>query len=216
MALILHIHTATETALVSLAEDERVLGSFTNTEPKQHAAVLHSGIQQLLQGHQVNIKQLDAIGVTKGPGSYTGIRVGVAAAQGLAYALRIPLITWNSLEAMALALRDFVKDTGACYCPMIDARRMEVYTAVYNYDLKELVAPSAVILSDATFEDIPPSTPMFFSGSGSNKFRVVAKYPDAVYSYQDITPGALARIAFEKYLAKDYKNLPYAQPLYIK
>ncbi|MEO8862667.1 MAG: tRNA (adenosine(37)-N6)-threonylcarbamoyltransferase complex dimerization subunit type 1 TsaB, partial [Ginsengibacter sp.] len=147
MGYILNIHTATETALVSLADGPVVLGTLTNEETKQHAAFLHLAIDKILKDRQIAIKELEAIGVSSGPGSYTGIRVGLAAAKGLCFALNIPMITYNSLELLALSAIDFAKDKEGLYCPMIDARRMEVYTALYKFTEEEVFGPSALILS---------------------------------------------------------------------
>ena len=216
MVYILNIHTATETAIINLMKNEKVLATFTNTETREHAAFLHTAIKELLQLHAIDLKDLDAIGVTSGPGSYTGIRIGLATVKGLCYALKIPLITYNSLEVMAVSAVNFAKDTDAFYCPMIDARRMEVYTAVYNYDLKEIISPSAIILSEALFAEIPACNKIFFSGSGSNKFQKISKYTNAVFLTHEITTESFAKIAWKKYSKNDFVNVPYAQPLYIK
>lgn len=170
----------------------------------------------MLQQHGIDIKNLDAIGVTCGPGSYTGIRVGLATAKGLCYALKIPLITCNSLETMAVSAMDLVKDNNAFYCPMIDARRMEVYAAVYNYRAKEIIPPSAIILNENSFTKFLDSHKIFFSGSGSYKFKQLSNHVNSVFLSQDISPVALASMCRQKYLANEFENVTYAQPLYIK
>src|SRR5487761_2671007 len=116
MAYILNIHTAPETAVINLTADGKVLGSALNHEAKQHAAFLHAAIHELLQNQGIDIKDLDAIGVSSGPGSYTGIRVGLATAKGLCYALNIPLITFNSLEIIAHSSAESIKDFDGLYC----------------------------------------------------------------------------------------------------
>jgi tRNA threonylcarbamoyladenosine biosynthesis protein TsaB len=148
MSYILNIHTATEIAIANLTKNGIVIGTFTNYDTKRHAVFLHTIIHELLQTNNVDIKQLSAVGVSVGPGSYTGLRVGLAAAKGLCYALGISLITFNSLELMALSAAMLIEDKNALYGPMIDARRMEVFTAVYNYLLKELIPPTVLILSE--------------------------------------------------------------------
>lgn len=216
MAHILNIHTATETAIINLMNGPEILGTFSNHETKQHASFLHMAIKELLQEHDIAIKNLDAIGVTSGPGSYTGIRVGLATAKGLCYALQIPLITYNSLEVMAISATNFAKDTAAFYCPMIDAKRLEVYTAIYNYDIEEITPPSAIILTQNSFVEILNHHKIFFSGSGSDKFQQISNHTNAVFCNHGISPESLAIIAWKKYVKHDFENVPYAQPLYIK
>lgn len=216
MVHILNIHTATETAIINLMGDGEILGTFTNDETKQHASFLHTAISKLLQQHGIAIKNLDATGVTSGPGSYTGIRVGLATAKGLCYALKIPLITYNSLEVMAISASNFAKDNHAFYCPMIDARRMEVYTAIYNYQIEEITPPSAMILNENSFAEILNCHKIFFSGSGSNKFQQISKHTNAVFLHCGISTESLAKIAWKKYAKNDFENVPYARPLYIK
>ncbi len=216
MAYILNIHTSTETAIVNITDGEKVLGTLMNDEPKQHAAFLHSAIRELLIQQGIRITKLDAIGVSSGPGSYTGIRVGLATAKGLCYALKIPMITYNSLEVMALSAVNFVKDNHALYCPMIDARRMEAYTAVYNYDMQEITPPSAIVLNENSFADILNSNKIYFSGSGSNKFQQLIKNANAVFLNHRISTESLAKFAWEKFKKNDFENISYVQPLYIK
>ena len=216
MVYILNIHTATETAIVNLMEDEKILATLTNTETKEHAAFLHIAVKELLQLHGIDLKDLAAIGVTSGPGSYTGIRIGLATVKGLCYALKIPLIIYNSLELMAISAVNFAKDANAFYSPMIDARRLEVYSAVYNYNVEEIITPSAVILSETLFAEIPACHKIFFSGNGSNKFQKISKYTNAVFLTHEITTESFAKIAWKKYAKNDFANVPYAQPLYIK
>ena len=216
MIHLLNIHTTTETAIVNLMAGPEILGTFSNQETKQHASFLHTAIRGLLEQHGIDIKNLDAIGVTAGPGSYTGIRVGLATAMGFCYALKLPLITFNALEVMAIATTSFAKDTHAFYCPMIDARRMEVYTAIYNYDMEEIISPSALILNENSFTELPGLPKIFFSGKGSDKFQQISKYTNAIFLPQEISSESLAKISWEKYIKSDFKNIPYAQPLYIK
>ena len=216
MAYLLNIHSATETAIINLMAGQEILGTLCNHETKQHAFFLHTAIKELLREQGIGIKNLNAIGVSSGPGSYTGIRVGLATAKGLCYALNIPLITYNSLELMALSARNNAKDENAFYCPMIDARRMEVYTAAYNYNMGEIYPPAAVVLNENSFGEMLNGRKIFFSGSGSFKFQQVSKHADFVFLTQDISTEALAAIAWEKYEKNDFENVPYAQPLYIK
>ncbi|MEO8860251.1 MAG: tRNA (adenosine(37)-N6)-threonylcarbamoyltransferase complex dimerization subunit type 1 TsaB [Ginsengibacter sp.] len=216
MAYILNIHTATETALVSLADGPVVLGTLTNEETKQHAAFLHLAIDKLLKDRQIAIKELEAIGVSSGPGSYTGIRVGLAAAKGLCFALNIPMINYNSLELLALSAMDFANDAQGLYCPMIDARRMEVYTALYKFTEVEVFGPSALILSEDSFSSELRLGKVYFSGSGTDKFEKLIKNQNAIFLPGRISAGSIARLSWRKFEKQDFRNTAYLSPLYIK
>jgi tRNA threonylcarbamoyladenosine biosynthesis protein TsaB len=216
MAYLLNIHSATETAIINLMAGREILSTLCNHETKQHASFLHTAIKELLQEQGIGTKNLNAIGVSCGPGSYTGIRAGLATAKGLCYALNIPLITYNSLELLALSARNTAKDKIALYCPMIDARRMEVYAAAYNYNMEEIYSPAAVILNENSFGELLNGRKIFFSGSGSFKFQQISQHADFVFLKQDISTEAVAEIAWKKYENNDFENVPYAQPLYIK
>lgn len=213
---ILNIHTATETAIVNLSENRNVLETLINDEPKKHAAFLHIAINTLLQKQGILPKDLSAIGVSSGPGSYTGIRVGLATAKGLCYALNIPLITYNSLELMALASIVETQNRDAMYCPMIDARRMEVYTAVYDYSREELIPPSALILTENAFKEIEQSKKIYFSGDGSHKFKELTQNPNHIFINSGISSGSLAQISWQKFERKEFENVFYSKPLYLK
>lgn len=216
MAYILNIHTATEIALVSLADGPVVLGTLTNEETKEHAAFLHLAIDKLLKEQKIATKELEAIGVSSGPGSYTGIRVGLATAKGLSFALNIPMITYNSLELLALSAIDFAKDAEGLYCPIIDARRMEVYTALYTFNEEELKGPSAMILDEDSFSTVLRSGKVYFSGSGIDKFEKLIKNQNAIFMPGGISAGSIARLSWRKFEKKDFGSTPYFSPLYIK
>ncbi|HWH62525.1 MAG TPA: tRNA (adenosine(37)-N6)-threonylcarbamoyltransferase complex dimerization subunit type 1 TsaB, partial [Ginsengibacter sp.] len=159
---------------------------------------------------------LDAIGVSSGPGSYTGIRVALSAAKGLCFALNIPLITFNSLELLARSAAYFVKDINALYCPMIDARRMEVFTAVYNYTLQELIRPSAIVLDENSFVDILNLNEVYFSGSGSPKFKNINNSVNSFFINAPVSTESLTEISWEKFKKNEFENLTDTKPLYIK
>ncbi len=217
MEYILNIHTALETAIVNICEGENVLSTLINNHSKSHAAWLHIAIHQILHENDIKITQLKAVGVTSGPGSYTGIRVGLATAKGLCYALKIPLITYNVLQVMALSAIDHIQDKNAFYCPMIDARRMEVFTAVYDYNLKEKIPPSAMVIAENSFEKLLKIQPIYFFGNGSEKFKNITK--NKLFSNfidQEITSEQLGKLAWQKYKKEEFDSVAYAEPLYIK
>ena len=217
MSYILNIHTATDTAIVNIGNGEEKIATVVNTISRQHAAFLHTAIQSIMKENGVSITELSAVGVTSGPGSYTGIRVGMAAAKGLCYALKVPLITLNTLEILALSAIESTGDAHDLYCPMIDARRMEVYTAIYNYDLKEIVAPSAINLTDTIFGNQLQSQKVYFFGDGSGKYETMANtVPRSYFIKQDISSAALYRICLRKFQKKEWADVGSAAPLYLK
>ena len=215
--LLLHIHTATETAVIGLQQKGKLISSRTNGDPKQHATFLHEGINQLLQENDLQPKDLNAVMATNGPGSYTGIRVGLAAAKGLCFALDIPLITCNTLEALALTAIKMMGDNDALYCPMIDARRMEVYTALYDSGLKKLSEPEAMILDENSFAEGKDGKRILFFGSGSHKFSKISRASGGEFIEVDhITAEALAIIGWERYQQQHFESLAYSEPAYLK
>jgi tRNA threonylcarbamoyladenosine biosynthesis protein TsaB len=216
MDYILNIHTATETAIVNLTSGQELLGTEINHTPKEHAVFLHQAIQNLLKKEGVMLKNLSAIGISTGPGSFTGVRVGLATAYGLGYSLKIPLITYNSLEITAKTAINFIQETSMLYCPMIDARRMEVFAALYDYQLQEKVQPSAIVLNENSFEEYLSSFKIAFCGSGSKKFQKVSGKEKSYFIDTYISSESIAGISWNKYKKNDFHNTPYPQPLYIK
>ena len=167
MSWFLNIDTAVKTASVCLAKDEESIGIKINTSQNDHASWLQPSIALLLSENNVSIEELDAIAVSAGPGSYTGLRVGMATAKGLCFALNKPLILISTLKMMAAGV---LSETSSLICPMIDARRMEVFTAVYNHSLDAILKPHNHILSPDSFNEILEQNIVVFFGNGSDKF----------------------------------------------
>ena len=218
MKYLLNIHTATETAIVNVCDERKVLTTLINKEQRQHAAFLHSAIRQILLDNNIKTTELKAIGVTGGPGSYTGIRVGMATAKGLCYALKIPLLLFNTLEVMALSAVEHIGDKRALYCPMIDARRQEVFTGVYDYELNEVSPPYSTILNENSFITILQKSPIYFFGSGSEKFKLLTKNtPERFFVTElDITSQALCDFSSTIFQKSQFENPYQAHALYIK
>lgn len=222
MPLLLHIDTATEQASVCLSRGEQILGLVFSQEQKNHAGFVQPAIRQLLADNGCTMQELDAIAVTAGPGSYTGLRVGLATAKGISYALQKPLILVNTLEVMARAvLRDLKEQEilpayGTLFCPMIDARRMEVFTALYTLDLAEVQAPHALILEEGCFSDLLANQQVIFSGSGHTKLKGLINSPNASYSHTLHNAADLAVPALSAYRSGQFANLAYSEPLYVK
>lgn len=213
MSLLLNIDTALETASISLSQDALVLGFSVNEQQKNHSSWLHQAIQLLLESNKISATQLDAISVTIGPGSYTGIRIGLAAAKGFCYALQKPLITVNRLELIAYANKDAETEI---ICPVIDARRMEIFFSLYNKDISALQPPSAHILTETSFASLLNEQSVLFCGTGISKIESLIQHTNARFS--PITGDAvqLASITSKKFITDEIASLANADPLYIK
>ena len=219
MALILNIDTATEIASLALCEDGRALATARNSEMKDHASWIHVAVKDLLENSGRNLKQLDAIAVTAGPGSYTGLRVGMASAKGLCFVLNIPLITENTLKVMAQAFLETRGNTindQDLLVPMIDARRMEVFTAVYDVHFSEVLSPVALVLEPDSFNSVNKGRKLVCFGSGSMKFRSIA--PTNGFDFEEFEPNAtaLGTLSYRKFRDGEFADLAYVEPLYLK
>lgn len=221
MPLLLNIDTATEHASVCLSKGAEVISMQENADQKNHAAFVQPAIKSIL-GTDYKLSDVDAISVTEGPGSYTGLRVGLATAKGLCYALKKPLILVNTLDVMAhaaigdIAVTQALKGEEAFYYPMIDARRMEVFTAGYDKKNNTIVPAAAVILDEESFSDILTSKKIVFSGNGHTKLKEIITSHNAVFSLIQHNATDLAAIAAQLYENQEFKNLAYSEPVYLK
>jgi tRNA threonylcarbamoyladenosine biosynthesis protein TsaB len=216
MALILNIDTATNIASVGFADESGIIAAQTSEDQKNHAAFVQSAISQLMQSHQLTLQNIDAIAVVNGPGSYTGLRVGLASAKGLCYALNKPLILLNTLEVMALASAHAYPDEVTLHCPMIDARRMEVFTAVYNKRLETLLPPQPMILLKDSFDKFLLYEKVVFSGSGQNKAESIINHQNAIFSHNAYTIEQVNILAQRNFDCKKIADLAYSEPFYLK
>lgn len=220
MALILNIDTATEHAGVCLSLDDTILSLEETFEQKSHASFIQPAIQRVVKTAGYTLQQLDAVAVSAGPGSYTGLRVGLASAKGLCYALNKPLIMLNTLNIMASASIQARKKEGAdtasmLFCPMIDARRMEVFTALYTDELEEIVAASAEILDENAFPDSLYNKTIIFTGSGSIKAKIIRRR-QAVFAETGYSVAEMAILSGRAYRQHNFANLAYSTPFYLK
>ncbi len=213
MDLILNIDTAIEGASVSLAAEGKEIGTLQTATTYDSASWLHVAIRKLTIEHGIALPKIKAIGISMGPGSYTGLRVGMSAAKGLCYALSIPLVGVNTLELMASAVTE---PAGKLLCPMIDARRMEVFTAVYKTGLEVVRSPSNLILETGSFEELLEHSPMLFFGNGSQKWRTMADHKNAHFEDLTVTAAHLAPLSFRLYRSKTFLDLAYSEPIYGK
>lgn len=215
MALILNIDTATEIGGISLSKEGKLLALAQNKDQKEHASWLHPAVEKMMRETGFGMRDLQAVAVTAGPGSYTGLRVGMAAAKGFCYALDIPLITENTLKVMAFAATEQVSSTGL-FCPMIDARRMEVFTAVYRNDLTELMPTMAMIIEENSFSSYLADNEVSFFGGGSYKCKPIITTPSAAFIEINYHTGYLGILSFSRYLQREFTGLAYSEPAYTK
>ena len=213
MSLILNIDTALDVASVCLTKDEEIVSLAINENHRDQAGWLHLVINEMLINNNVAPNQLGAVAVSIGPGSYTGLRVGLAAAKGLCYALNIPLIAVSTLKMMAFAVKE---EATAFICPMIDARRMEVFVAVYDKSLREKVSPYALVIDENSFIPLLSSSEILFCGNGSKKLQPLIKNNNALFSNTSSNASHLAVLSQICFLKNDFADLAYTEPLYIK
>lgn len=217
MALILNIDTATERAGVCLSMNGEVLQELKHEDQKNHAGFIQPAIGNLMLKTGYKLADLDAIAVTAGPGSYTGLRVGLATAKGLCFTLSKPLLLVNTLEVMAQAvLRAEAPTSDILLCPMIDARRMEVFTGMYTSKLQVVQSPSAVILTDESFKEILDKQAVMFTGNGSAKFKDIMNHDNAFFSSVQHEAGDLGVLAEFAFQSNQIADLAYSEPFYLK
>ena len=217
MSLILSLETATTVCSVALTLDGKTLATEQLFVEKSHSNLLTVVIENLLHHTGVEKGDLSAVAVSKGPGSYTGLRIGVSTAKGLCYALDKPLIAINTLEAMAAEVVPFNVHE-AYLCPMLDARRMEVYTALYDANLNELSPTKALILDETSFAETLKENNVLFFGNGSDKFKALIESNSSAYFISDRCPSAAAvgMLAYEAYQKQHFEDVAYFEPFYLK
>ena len=219
MTYLLHIETSDRTCSVALSEKDTVVDMLCEEGEKNHAAKLTVLIDSLLKNHHLQPEELSAVAVSKGPGSYTGLRIGVSAAKGICYALDIPLIGVNTLYAMAWGMRREVKDIppDTLFCPMIDARRMEVYHAVFNKALEEIIPPRALVIDSDSFSGLLQHHPVVFFGSGADKCKKILPHPNALfYPQAGCLASFLAGPAYRLFTEQKFESVAYFEPFYLK
>ena len=219
MATILNIETSTSVCSVALTMDGNVIDRREDYQGRNHASLLSGYIEDMLGAAKKHELRLDAIAVSMGPGSYTGLRIGLSEAKGLAYALNIPLIGVDTLQAMTVAVMfsDFF-DENVLFAPMIDARRMEVYTAVHNFALENVMAPQPLILDEDSYREQLDRGPVIFFGEGSEKARpLLEKHPNANF-ITEIHPLAanMMALAERSFHRGEFLDLAYSVPNYLK
>jgi tRNA threonylcarbamoyladenosine biosynthesis protein TsaB len=215
MALILGIETATKNCSVALFKDGIVIAKKECiSDGYIHAEQLTLFIQQVIDSAKISLKKIEAVALSMGPGSYTGLRIGTSTAKGLCYALDIPLIAISTLKAMAFAMGK--NEKSAIYCPMIDARRMEVFSALYDVNNKQVRGVQADVVDENTYVEFLANEIIFF-GDGSLKCQEIINHKNAKFIL-GINPSAknLGILAKAKFENRDFEDVAYFEPYYLK
>ncbi len=219
MPNILCIETATTICSVALASDRGILAEKKSSEKNAHSAIVTLFTDDIIKEAGLEYTDIDAVAVSKGPGSYTGLRIGVSTAKGLCFALDVPLISVNTLQSMAKGMSDNLKDenSSTLFCPMIDARRMEVYSAIFDNTTREVRETKAEIIEPNSFAEYLRNHKMIFFGDGASKCRDILTHPNTVF-YDGINPSAanMAEIVEEKFNNNQFEDVAYFEPFYLK
>jgi len=235
MSLILALETATPVCSVALARDGEFLSIRESTVPNAHSSVLTVFIEEIFQEVSLHYTDLDAVSVSMGPGSYTGLRIGVAAAKGLCFALDKPLIAVPTLEAMAAGMKDvFLHLTPdpsppgegrkpplgglGVFCPLIDARRMEVYCAVFDENLNQVQATEALIVDEHSFTGLLKDHVVLFAGTGAEKCKKVLSHQTNAIFIEGFEASSrfLVTLSEQRFIEQRFENLAYFEPFYLK
>jgi tRNA threonylcarbamoyladenosine biosynthesis protein TsaB len=218
--MILCIETATGVCSVALCDDNSVISVLEAPHGMSHSSRLTVIIQELLRNASVEARQLDAVSVSKGPGSYTGLRIGVSVAKGIAYSAEIPLIGINTLIAMChgyLTKNPLSADSTTLLCPMIDARRMEVYNALFTPDAKMLRETSADIITGSSYSDRLESEKIIFFGNGADKCRSAITSTNAIFAEGfSLSASYLHKPSVNALREKQFEDVAYFEPYYLK
>jgi len=217
MPLILHLETSTEVCSVCLSKGTEVLALQESSENYSHSSILTTLIHQVINTAGKELKDLNAVSLSIGPGSYTSLRIGSATAKGICYAMNIPLIGISTLYALAHATIQKEKNLEAHYVPMIDARRMEVYCSTFDSKGKEIESTNAKIIDETSFQDyFSTQRTIIFSGNGAEKCKETLQSSYAIFSEVNCKATHLVIPALQKYKENIYEDIAYFSPQYFK
>jgi len=212
---ILYLETSSKNCSVAISDNEKLLCLTEEvSENYKQSESLHTFVEWALEGAEISLKDIEAVSLGRGPGSYTGLRIGASSAKGFCYGLKVPLIAVNSMESM---IEPFLDGNYELIIPLIDARRMEVYTAVYNgRSGQELSATEAKILDENSFEEFKDKK-VLFVGDGAKKAKEILRLPNADFK-EDVYPSSqyLIRKTIEKLERKEFEDIAYFEPFYLK
>lgn len=217
MSVILNIETATDVCSVGIGKDGQLSCRQATEKPYQHASQITILIDRCLRDAGLSLPAIEAVAVSRGPGSYTSLRVGTSAAKGICYALRKPLIAVDTLESLARASAKTGDDANCLYCPMIDARRMEVYAALYDASFRLVQEPQALVIDEHSFSNyFKEGRTVIFSGNGAPKCRSVLTHSRAHFREVTCDAAHLATLAQEAFDNRKFEDIAYYAPFYLK
>jgi tRNA threonylcarbamoyladenosine biosynthesis protein TsaB len=220
--MILCLETATTVCSVALCDRAGIISVMESHENKSHATQLTLYIEELLGKANIRPEELEAVAVSKGPGSYTGLRIGVSVAKGLAYGASVPLIGIDTTRSMfngmiSKADEKYGTDSSSLFCPMIDAKRMEVYYSLFDAGGKVVKPVSAEVINERSFSEIPESVKMVFFGDGAGKCFNIINHKNSAFDNEFLVSAAfMFKTAFEEFDAGRFENVAYFEPFYLK
>lgn len=220
--MIICLETATSLCSVALCSNGGLVSLRESHDTKSHASLITVFIDEILKEQELKVKDLEAIAVSRGPGSYTGLRIGVSVAKGIAYASSIPLIAIDTTLSMFTGFKEkYISITenieNVLFCPMLDARRMEVYCAIYDYTGKTVNKISAEVITEESFSDIPESEKIIFFGNGADKCRDIIKRKNSYFdSEYVISASHMLTPVYRSFKNLSFQDIAYFEPFYLK
>ncbi len=223
MTTILLLETATEVCSAAISRAGRVLAAKETIEGYNHSEKLTAFIEELMEENDIPMANLDAVCVSRGPGSYTGLRIGVSVAKGICYALGKPLISVGTLDALAYQVAHnpldygLTLDSSALLCPMIDARRMEVYTALYNHKGTPITGIEARIIDENSYTPELETREVIFFGNGAAKCKLALNHSNARFPGEVLASARfMSFLAYNRYNLREFEDVAYFEPFYLK
>lgn len=220
MAYILSFETSTQACSVALHQNGQLISANETHTSHSHSEKLTILAQQILENTQIALEEIEAFAISKGPGSYTGLRIGVSTVKGLCFSLKKPLIAVSTLETIAFEVKNFIIDDSILICPMLDARRMEVYCAIYDINLIPKLNICAEIITEDSFKEILDKHKVFFVGDGAEKCKkILSIHQNAFFpSINYLTPHAknMGELAFKRFNNELFEDVAYFEPFYLK
>lgn len=217
MALFLLIESSGPVCSVGISENDKLLGLIEDQEGRSHGKMLPVYIKDLLSTHKLKISDLDAVAFSSGPGSFTGLRIGLSLCKGICLAASIPLIFINTLDSLADCMKKTCNPKEGLISPMIDARRMEVYTAIYDFEMQLISDYTPLVVGDDTYFDLLEKNNVFIAGDGAKKASSLINHKNLIYLNEVYCSASnMPELVFKKWQTRNFTELVYAEPFYLK